>query len=42
MEAQLWEELKIKEADALGLRRGMDDLASDKETLKEQLILFER
>ncbi|XP_070021405.1 uncharacterized protein [Nicotiana sylvestris] len=40
VEAQLWEELKIKEADALGLRRGMDDLASEKENLKEQLASF--
>ncbi|XP_070015565.1 uncharacterized protein [Nicotiana sylvestris] len=42
VEAHLWEELKIKEADTLGLRRGMDDIVSEKETLKEQLASFER
>ncbi|XP_019248301.1 PREDICTED: uncharacterized protein LOC109227553 [Nicotiana attenuata] len=42
VETQLREELMVKEAEALGLGRGMDDLASEKEALKEQLALLER
>ncbi|XP_019241571.1 PREDICTED: uncharacterized protein LOC109234929 [Nicotiana attenuata] len=42
LEAQLREELKTKEAEALRWRQGMDDLASEKETLKEQLASPER
>ncbi|XP_070030690.1 uncharacterized protein [Nicotiana sylvestris] len=39
---QLREELKMKEADTLGWRQGMDSLASGKETLREQLASLER
>ncbi|XP_019225901.1 PREDICTED: flagellar attachment zone protein 1-like [Nicotiana attenuata] len=40
--AQLREELKMKEAKTLGCRQGMDNLASEKETLREQLDSLER
>ncbi|XP_070023043.1 uncharacterized protein [Nicotiana sylvestris] len=38
---QLREELKIKEAETLGWRQGMDNLTSEKETLREQLTSLE-
>ncbi|XP_019260990.1 PREDICTED: uncharacterized protein LOC109238946 [Nicotiana attenuata] len=38
---QLHEELKMKEAETLGWRQGMDILASEKETLWEQLASLE-
>ncbi|XP_019255117.1 PREDICTED: golgin subfamily A member 6-like protein 4 [Nicotiana attenuata] len=39
---QLREELKMKEAETLGWRQSMDDLASERETLREQLASLER
>ncbi|XP_070015173.1 MAR-binding filament-like protein 1 [Nicotiana sylvestris] len=39
---QLREELKMKEAKTLGWRQGMDNLVSEKETLREQLASLER
>ncbi|XP_070001997.1 uncharacterized protein [Nicotiana sylvestris] len=41
LEAQLWEELKMKEAKTLGWRQGMDNLTSEKETLREQIASLE-
>ncbi|XP_070010465.1 uncharacterized protein [Nicotiana sylvestris] len=38
---QLREELRMKEAETLGWRQGMDCLASEKDTLREQLALIE-
>ncbi|XP_019226654.1 PREDICTED: uncharacterized protein LOC109208087 [Nicotiana attenuata] len=40
--AQLQEELKMKEAESLGWRQIMDNLASEKETLREELASLER
>ncbi|XP_070013304.1 uncharacterized protein [Nicotiana sylvestris] len=39
---QLQDELKMKEAETLGWRQGMENLVSDKETLREQLASLER
>ncbi|XP_019257895.1 PREDICTED: uncharacterized protein C9orf117 homolog [Nicotiana attenuata] len=39
---QLREELKMEEAETLGRRQSMDNLASEKETLREQLSSLER
>ncbi|XP_070030097.1 uncharacterized protein [Nicotiana sylvestris] len=41
LETQLREELKMKEAETLGCRKGMDNLASGKETLREHLASLE-
>ncbi|XP_070004676.1 uncharacterized protein [Nicotiana sylvestris] len=39
---QLRDELKMKEAETLGWRQGMDSLSSEKDTLREQLASSER
>lgn len=39
---QLREELKMKEVETLGWRQGMDSLASEKDTVREQLAPIKR